>query len=114
MSKTEEARRKGNERALKAWARQAQSYDKAIGWFERRVFGADNREWACSRARGDVLEVAIGTGLNLPHYLDSIRLTGIDLSPEMLGVVRANGFEVLERERFAIGGIVERLVAQKP
>lgn len=43
-------------------------------------------ELACSQAVGETLEVAIGTGLNLPHYPEDVRLTGLDLSPEMLAL----------------------------
>ncbi len=71
----------------KAWAKLAPKYDKQIGFFERRVFG-EHRSWACSQATGDTLEVAIGTGLNLPYYSNNQSLTGIDLSPEMLTIAR--------------------------
>ncbi len=51
------------------------------------LFG-DARAWLASRARGDTLEVGIGTGLTLPHYPASVRLTGIDISPVMLAAAR--------------------------
>lgn len=48
----------------------------------------DSREWICRRARGRTLEVAIGTGRNLPLYPVDVELTGVDLSPRMLDVAR--------------------------
>jgi ubiquinone/menaquinone biosynthesis C-methylase UbiE len=56
------------------------------------LFGA-GREWACSRARGEVLEIAVGTGRNLPFYPADVRLTGIELSPEMLAFARRRARE---------------------
>jgi ubiquinone/menaquinone biosynthesis C-methylase UbiE len=76
------------DKVRRSWAKQAPRYDKQIGFFERRVFGRSHRPWACSRAGGDVLEVAIGTALNLPHYARDVALTGLDLSAEMLDIAR--------------------------
>jgi ubiquinone/menaquinone biosynthesis C-methylase UbiE len=77
-----------NARRRRAWNKQAGRYDRQIGWWERRLFGQDNRAWACQRATGDVLEVAIGTGLNIPLYDPAVHVTGVDLSPAMLDVAR--------------------------
>jgi ubiquinone/menaquinone biosynthesis C-methylase UbiE len=79
---------KQNARRQRAWDKQASQYDRKIGWWERRLFGKDNRPWAASRARGEVLDVAVGTGLNLPHYDPELKVTGIDLSPAMLEIAR--------------------------
>ena len=38
-----------------------------------------------NRRKGRVLEVGVGTGLSLPSYGEHLTVTGIDLSPEMLG-----------------------------
>jgi ubiquinone/menaquinone biosynthesis C-methylase UbiE len=83
-----------NARRRRAWDKQATRYDKQIGWWERRLFGQDNRAWACGRAKGDVLEVAIGTGLNLPFYDPDLKVTGIDLSPAMLDIARKRAVDV--------------------
>jgi ubiquinone/menaquinone biosynthesis C-methylase UbiE len=77
----------GDERLRGLWDRYAPRYDRDIGLFERLQFGG-GREWVCARAEGDVLEVAVGTGLNLPHYPDTVRLTGVDFSPAMLDQAR--------------------------
>jgi ubiquinone/menaquinone biosynthesis C-methylase UbiE len=69
-------------------------YDQAAPGYDRqmeaaeRFLGGDGRAWVGQRARGDVLEIAIGTGRNLPYYPPDVRLRGIDLSPEMLELAR--------------------------
>jgi ubiquinone/menaquinone biosynthesis C-methylase UbiE len=67
--------------------KQAPKYDRQIGLFERILFG-DGRSWVCSQARGQVLELACGTGRNLPFYADDVELTGIELSPGMLAIAQ--------------------------
>ena len=52
------------------------------------------RQWTCSRARGEVLEIALGTGRNLPHYPPGVRLTGIELSPAMVELARRRAVEL--------------------
>jgi ubiquinone/menaquinone biosynthesis C-methylase UbiE len=75
------------------WGRYAPRYDRDIGFVERVLF-AGGREWVCAQAAGAVLEVAIGTGRNLPHYPPDATLTGLDLSPVMLGIARARAAEL--------------------
>ena len=76
-----------DERWRQFWNKQAPSYDRQMSFWERRFFG-DSRAWICSQASGDTLEVAIGTGLNLPHYSAGVRLTGVEWSPQMLDQAR--------------------------
>jgi len=75
------------ERVRRYYDRSAGSYDRIIAWAERAFFGG-GRGWVCSRARGEVLEIAAGTGRNLPFYPREVSLTGIELSPEMLEIAR--------------------------
>jgi ubiquinone/menaquinone biosynthesis C-methylase UbiE len=75
------------ERLRRYWDKHSRHYDKQMGFFDRKLFG-DTRQWVCRQAVGDVLEVAVGTGLNLDKYPDDVRITGIDLSPEMLAHAR--------------------------
>jgi ubiquinone/menaquinone biosynthesis C-methylase UbiE len=74
-------------RQKRVWDKSAPSYDKQIAFFEKIQFGG-GREWLGQRAQGRVLEVAIGTGLNLPHYRAETAVTGIELSPAMLAIAR--------------------------
>ena len=76
-----------NRRRAAYWDKQAGRYDREMNFWDRHLFG-DSRPWACGRAVGDVLEVAVGTGRNLSFYPDGVRLTGVDWSPAMLGLAR--------------------------
>jgi len=73
--------------------KQAPRYDRQISFFERVLFG-DGRAWVCSQARGRVLELACGTGRNLPLYGKDIELTAIELSPQMLAIGRRRAEEL--------------------
>jgi len=89
------------------WDREAEGYDRQIAFFERVLFEG-GREWACSQARGDVLEVAIGTGRNLPFYPPEVRITGVELSPAMLAIARERA-KRLERAASFVEGDAQRL-----
>jgi ubiquinone/menaquinone biosynthesis C-methylase UbiE len=74
-------------RQKRVWDKTAPSYDKQIAFFEK-IWFAGGREWLGQRAHGRILEVAIGTGRNLPFYPADVRITGIELSPAMLAIAR--------------------------
>jgi ubiquinone/menaquinone biosynthesis C-methylase UbiE len=74
-------------KALRTWEKSAPTYDRKIASFERGPLRG-GREWIGERARGRVLDVAVGTGRNLPYYSPTTALTGIDLSPAMLSIAR--------------------------
>ena len=74
-------------RQRRVWDKGAPSYDTQIALFEK-IWFAGGREWLGARARGRVLEVAIGTGRNLPHYPLDVTLTGVELSRAMLAIAR--------------------------
>lgn len=64
----------------------AAAYDSEVNWEERGVFMGTRRRWLMSQAEGNVLEVACGTGRNIPYIdleqVDSI--TFVDSSPKMV------------------------------
>jgi ubiquinone/menaquinone biosynthesis C-methylase UbiE len=94
-------------RQRRVWDKSAPSYDKQIAFFEKVQFGG-GREWLGERARGRVLEVAIGTGLNLPHYPADTTVTGVELSPAMLAIARHRA-DGLRRDVDLHEGDAERL-----
>lgn len=83
-------------------AAQAAGYDSLMQRLERRFF-PDTRAWVCRRAEGDTLEVAVGTGLNLPYYSEGVRLTAVDASPDMLVLARTRARALSRTVVFAVG-----------
>src|SRR3954468_9327445 len=80
------------ERWHRYWDKHSRSYDREMRFWDRHLFG-DSRNWACGQATGEVLEAAVGTGLNLDAYPDEVTLTGIDLSDAMLDIARTRSAE---------------------
>ena len=79
-----------------AYRRWASVYDMLFGGISapgrRRAVAAVN-----ALPGRDVLEVGVGTGLALPHYTPNKRVTGIDLSDDMLARARTR----VDREALA-------------
>jgi ubiquinone/menaquinone biosynthesis C-methylase UbiE len=66
----------------------ADQYARVEPWQERLLGMGRLRRRLFGRARGDVLEVAAGTGINFGHYDRRCRLTAVDMSPRMLDLAR--------------------------
>ncbi len=69
-------------------------YDAIARWYDRfeliaeyLLFRRLRRSWF-QRATGDVLEIAVGTGRNLPFYPTSCRITAVDVSQGMMRIAR--------------------------
>jgi phosphatidylethanolamine/phosphatidyl-N-methylethanolamine N-methyltransferase len=70
-----------------AYRRWAPIYDSTFGL----IANAGRRkavELINQRRGGRVLEVGVGTGLSLPHYAPYLKVSGVDISPEMLAKAR--------------------------
>jgi phosphatidylethanolamine/phosphatidyl-N-methylethanolamine N-methyltransferase len=70
-----------------AYRRWAPVYDSTFGFIANR----GRREAVAminQRRGGRVLEVGVGTGLSLPHFAPYMKISGVDISPEMLDKAR--------------------------
>ena len=81
------------DRIRRIYEKDAPKYDRQMRFFDWALFGGC-REWVCSQAQGEVLEIAVGTGRNLRHYPTGVQLTGIEFSPAMLEIARRQATEL--------------------
>ncbi|MDP9479040.1 MAG: class I SAM-dependent methyltransferase, partial [Actinomycetota bacterium] len=81
------------ERVRRLYDDVAPRYDRWMPLAEKLFLGG-GREWVASGASGRTLEVAIGTGRNLPYYPRDVELTGVDVSPAMLAIARRRAREL--------------------
>lgn len=72
----------------RAYRRHAHYYDLVFGAAFQPGRKAIVRHLGC-KAGEHILEVGVGTGLSLPLYPADVRVTGIDISPEMLAQAEA-------------------------
>ncbi len=71
----------------------ADQYEKKI-WFDQHILGvARLRKKLLSKATGKILEVACGTGLNIPVFPKGSDITAVDLSPNMLAIAHENAIK---------------------
>jgi len=68
--------------------RHAPRYDRQMQTAERLLLGA-HRDWAVRQVEGQVLELGVGTGLNLPRYAPGVQVIGVDLSEPMVERARS-------------------------
>jgi ubiquinone/menaquinone biosynthesis C-methylase UbiE len=83
---------KSNSRSLdklqNAYNAIADEYEHKL-WFDQYILGvARLRKQLMFKARGRILDVACGTGLNFPLFPSTSEITAVDLSPRMLESAR--------------------------
>lgn len=94
-----ESNRARSAHAEASYDRLASSYDRWNRGGAARTFGiSDLREELIREAKGEVLEVAVGSGINLKSYEwndpSLFRVTGIDISGSMLELAEARALEL--------------------
>jgi len=72
-----------NQKIKKRYDRFSYLYDFLETIFENRLFNKW-RKSIITELEGNILEIGVGTGKNLPFYTNRARVTAIDFSPKML------------------------------
>ena len=75
------------DRVRRIYDRIARRYDRIMAVVDA-LFFPGGRSWVAARAEGCVLDVAVGTGRNLPLYPPGTRIVGVDVSLAMLALAK--------------------------
>lgn len=89
-----------NSKIKKRYDRYAFFYD-LLEFFPEKFFFAKYRKMIIPTLKGSILEIGVGTGKNLPYYLDKAEVTAIDFSEKMLGKAR-NKLKQLNKENITL------------
>ncbi len=100
--KTEPPAARKTETPRRFYDKFAPSYDGWMQLFDRLLLG-DGRRRIGARAGGRILEIAIGTGLNIAFYPRAAQLTGVDLTPAMLAIARRRAQALGRQVAFHLG-----------
>ena len=65
---------------------------KLLSWAMSQEVFSTERATLCPQARGTVLEIGFGSGLNAPFYRDIERLLAVEPTREMLDIFTAAGY----------------------
>lgn len=71
----------------KRYDRYSRFYDKFEGAMEQMAFKSIRKK-VIGALSGQILEIGVGSGKNLPYYRSSAQVVGIDISPQMLRKAR--------------------------
>jgi ubiquinone/menaquinone biosynthesis C-methylase UbiE len=92
-----------NDEIRHKYAGYADLYDRMVDhWLMENLHLRRCRRRLLRQARGNVLEVAVGTGLNLRYYPPGCAITAIDLTPAMLNVARRRATTLNREVSFAV------------
>ncbi|MBS4218574.1 class I SAM-dependent methyltransferase [Bacillus sp. FJAT-49711] len=69
------------EKLIRIFDRQASNYGKSRETAKQKTM----RKSLISKAKGEVLELAVGGGANFPYYQSGVKVTAVDFSEAMLG-----------------------------
>lgn len=86
----------------------ASKYDDEIKWEERAIFMGARRNWLMRQLKGDVLEVASGSGRNIPYFQPEKvgSITFLDSSEEMMKIAQnkfRKRFPKFQKVGFTVG-----------